>query len=243
VAVVLESDEAESVDEAVSGIACDDVDFFLDESAVDQAEIENTGRFAELQAIALRPALVAVGAFEELVADAGAPVRSKGCDVGKSCEVIGFGVVATNDHREGVFEAERFGNVESETASVFFADALVDGARIALGFFAEDGGERGAGVLDVKIDIAAEHGFVNEKSAAEIGFAFDGNAGAGFDVLGEEFGEDDLFGEEFGGDDEVGFLRGAAGGEEEREKKESGKKGAADHFLEFSAMGGEETNV
>jgi hypothetical protein len=38
---------------------------------------------------------------------------------------------------------------------------------------------------------------VDEERAAEIGFTDDGDAGAGFDVLGEEFGEDDLLGEKF----------------------------------------------
>ena len=46
---------------------------------------------------------------------------------------------------------------------------------------------------------------MDEESAAEIGFALDGDAGAGFDVLGEKFGEDDLLGEEFGADGDFGF--------------------------------------
>jgi hypothetical protein len=39
-----------------------------------------------------------------------------------------------------------------------------------------------------------------KKCAAEIGFAFDVDASARFDVLGEQLGEDDLFGEKFGAD-------------------------------------------
>jgi hypothetical protein len=51
------------------------------------------------------------------------------------------------------------------------------------------------------------------------------NAGAGFDVLREEFGEDDLLGEEFGTDSDVG-LRRAAAGEENCERHDQEKGGA-----------------
>ena len=80
-------------------------------------------------------------------------------------------------------------------------DAIVDfGGRVGAGRFVEDGGEGSTGVFDVKIDIAGEESFVDEESAAEIGFAVDGDSGAGFDVLGEKFREDNLLGEKLGAD-------------------------------------------
>ena len=48
---------------------------------------------------------------------------------------------------------------------------------------------------------------MDQQRAAEIGFAFHVDAGARFDVLGEEFGEDDLFGEKFGADYDLIFRR------------------------------------
>jgi hypothetical protein len=78
--------------------------------------------------------------------------------------------------------------------------AIVNVAWIGAGRFVEDSGEGGAGVFDVEIEVAGEQGFLAEERAAEIGFAVDVNAGAGFDVLGEEFGEDNLLGEKFGAD-------------------------------------------
>jgi hypothetical protein len=60
---------------------------------------------------------------------------------------------------------------------------------------------------------------VNEERAAKVGLAFDGNAGFGFDVLGEELGEDDLLGEEFGADGDFG-LRTVTGGDEIQDVKE-----------------------
>ena len=211
VAVVGEADEVKRIDEAVGGIAGDDVDFFIDEGAIDEAEVHDAGSFGETQAVALDEAAVAVGAFEKFVADAGAPARRDRNDVGNFGEVELFGVGAADDHRECVFESERLGDVEIEALGVALLDALVDGVGVGIigGRFVEDRGERGAGVFDVEIEVAGEQRFLAEERAAEIGFAIDVDAGAGFDVLGEEFGEDDLLGEKFGADGDVG-LRWAA---------------------------------
>jgi hypothetical protein len=114
--------------------------------------------------------------------------------------VEALGVFAADDHGEGILEAERLGNFEVETLGVALLDAMVDIVRVAAGGFVEDGGEGRAGVFDVEVEVAGEERFLAEERAAEIGFAIDVEAGAGFDVLGEELGEDDLFGEEFGAD-------------------------------------------
>jgi hypothetical protein len=45
--------------------------------------------------------------------------------------------------------------------------------------------------------LAGFEGFLAEESTAEVCFALDVDSSAGFDMLGEEFGEDDLLGEEF----------------------------------------------
>src|SRR3984957_5235213 len=130
VAIVGEADEVERVDEAVGGISGDDVDFFIDERAIDEAEVHHARRFSEMQTVALDESAVAVGALEEFVADAGVPAWSDGDDVGDFAEVKLFGVGAADDHRESVFETERFGDVEIETLGVALFDALVDGLRV-----------------------------------------------------------------------------------------------------------------
>jgi hypothetical protein len=61
---------------------------------------------------------------------------------------------------------------------------------------------------------------VNEKSAAEICFASDGNSSTSFDVLREKFGEDNLFSEEFRADDEVRFLRQTASARAKRKSQQ-----------------------
>jgi hypothetical protein len=205
VEVIFERNEMEGFEEAVGGIAGDDVHLMLDESAIEEAEVHDVGRRGEMKIVAGRPAGKAVGAFEEFVADADAPFRSDGLQVGHSAEMEAGGVLAADDHGEGVGEAERFGEVEMKALGVLLLDAGVDGGGsvVGRGGFVEDGGEGRAGVFDVKIEVAGEKRFVDEESAAEIGFADDVDAGAGFDVLGEELGEENLFSEKFGADGDM----------------------------------------
>ena len=62
---------------------------------------------------------------------------------------------------------------------------------------------------------------MDEERAAEIGFALNVDASAGFNVLGEEFGEDDLLGKKFRANGDVRLRGLAAGGKEVREVKEA----------------------
>jgi hypothetical protein len=132
VAVVFEGDEAEGIDEAVGGIAGDDVDLTIDEGAINQAEIHDAGLPGEVQGVAVAPTAEAVGALEKFVADAGVPFGCEGRDVGNFLQMEIFRVVAADDHGESVFEAEGFGDFEMETIGVELLDAAVDGGGIAL---------------------------------------------------------------------------------------------------------------
>ncbi len=207
VAVVFEGNEAEGVDEAVGGVAGDDVDLMIDKGAIDQAEIHDAGLPGEVQGVAFGPAAEAVGALEEFVADAGAPLGGEERDVGNFLKMKFIRVVAADDHGECVFEAEGLGDFEMEAIGVELLDAAVDGGGIALRRFIEDRGEGRAGVFDVEVERAGFESFVDEQGAAEVGFALNGDAGLGFNVLGEEFGEDDLLGKEFGADGDFGWMR------------------------------------
>jgi hypothetical protein len=88
---------------------------------------------------------------------------------------------------------------------------------------------------------------VNEESAAEIGLALDEDGGLGFDVLGEEFGEDDLLGEKFGANDDFSLGRLVTGGREEKEVeeiKEVKELGlSATHIRRFCSLGNKEFNT
>ena len=185
VAVVSEGDEPEGVDEAVGGIAGDDVHLMIDEGAVDEAEVHDFGGFGKMKAVVFAEAGETIGALEEFIAGTGAPLGGERHDIGNFLEMEIFGVVAANDHGEGVFEAERLGDFKVEAIGIKLLDAVVDGGGIALRSFVEDGGEGRAGVFDVEIQLAGKESLVDEERAAEVRLANDGNPSAGFDVLSQ----------------------------------------------------------
>ncbi|MGC1489960.1 MAG: hypothetical protein WA798_01225, partial [Candidatus Acidiferrum sp.] len=220
--VVLERNEMERIDETVGGAAGDDINLMIEESAIKKAEVHDAGSSGEMEIVAIAPAAKTVGTLEKFVADADAPFGSYGREIGHGTEMETLGILAANDHGEGVFKAKRFGEREMEAIGVLLFDAIIDGGGSVTGKWRliEDGGEGGAGVFDVEIEIAGEKSFVDEESATEIGFAVDVNAGARFDVLGEEFGEDDLLSEKLGADGEMRLGGTAAGGSEVKEVNE-----------------------
>ncbi len=185
VKVIGERNKAERINEAVSGVAGDDVHLMVEEGAVEEAEVHDAGRSGEAERVAIAPAAEAVGALEEFIADADVPFGSKGRHVGYFLQMETQGVLGTDDHGERVFEAEWLSDFELETLGVELLDASVDGIGIAMRRFVEDGGKGSAGVLDVEVEVSCEESFMDEERAAEIGFADDRNAGACFDVLGE----------------------------------------------------------
>lgn len=227
-AVVFEGEDGKSVEGAIGGIAGDDVHLMSEKRAIEEAEVHNGGSRGEMEVVAIAPAAEAVGALEEFVADAGAPLGSESGDVGGGAEMQAIGVLAADDHGEGIFKTERLGQLKRKALSILLFDAAVDGGgAIRAGGFVENGGESGAGVLDVEIEIAGEKSFVDEERAAEVGFADDGDAGAGFNVLSEKFGKNDLLGEKFGADGEMRPRMAASDGEKKSGEEASQKREAA----------------
>ncbi len=104
-------------------------------------------------------------------------------------------------------KAQRLGDFKIESLAVKLLYTLVHRGGIAGRTFVKNSIERGAGVLDVKVDLARLHGFVDQQSAAKICFALHVNARARFDVLREQLGENNLFREEFGADYDLRFWR------------------------------------
>jgi hypothetical protein len=125
----------EDLDEAVGGIAGDDVDFFVDECAVDSAEVHDAWRGGEMQAVELAPAAETVGALEEFVAEAGAHFGGERSNVAGVAEMEALDVFGANDHGEGVFEAERLGDFEIETLGIALLHAGVNVVWIRAGSF------------------------------------------------------------------------------------------------------------
>jgi hypothetical protein len=195
----------------------------IDERAVDEAEVHDFGRFGEAEAVVLREAEKSVGAFEKFVADAGSPFASERRDIGDFLQMKFLRVVASNDHRESIFEAEWLGDFQVETIGVELLDAVIDGSRIPPRRFVEDSSQCGAGVFDVEVELTDKESFVDQERAPEIGFSNNGNARARFNVLSEEFCKHNLLGEKFGADDDFCLRTLGASRKEAKEVKETEK--------------------
>jgi len=87
VAIVGQSDKAKGVNQAVGGVAGDDVHLMIDERAVDEAEVHDSGGFSEMEMIAIAPAAETVLALEEFVAHADPPFAGHGRDIGDGAKV------------------------------------------------------------------------------------------------------------------------------------------------------------
>ena len=153
-----------------------------------------------MKPIELAPAAETVGTLKEFVAEAGAHFGGVRGNVAGVMEMEALGVFAADDHGESILKAEGLGDFEIETLGVALFHASIDVVRVRARRFVENGGQGGAGVFDIEVEIAGEERLLAEEGAAGIGFAVDVDGGAGFDVLSEELGEDYLLGEEFGAD-------------------------------------------
>src|SRR5882724_10482749 len=130
----------EGLNEAVGGVAGDDVDFFVDEGAVDETEIHHAGRGGKMQTVKLAPAAKTVRALEEFVSEARAHLGDVWDDVAGVAEVQALCIVTTNHHGKGVFKAEGLGNLEIETLGVALPDAILNVVGICARRFVEYSG-------------------------------------------------------------------------------------------------------
>jgi hypothetical protein len=133
VEIVREGHEPEGVDEAVGGVAGDDVHLMIDESAVDEAEVHDFGRFGKVETVAGAEPGEAVGALEEFVTDAGAPLGGERGKVRERLEVEILGIVAADHHGEGVLETKGLCDFEAEALGVELLDAGKDGSGVVAG--------------------------------------------------------------------------------------------------------------
>src|SRR6267154_4093400 len=156
----------ERLNQAVGGVAGDDVDFFVDEGAVNEAEIHDAGRGGKMQTVKLAPAAKTVRALEEFVPETRAHLGGVGDDVAGVAQVQALGVITTNHHGESVFKAEGLGNVEIETLGVALPDAIVNVMGICGRRFVEDSGQCSASVFHVQVKIAGEERFLAQQRAA-----------------------------------------------------------------------------
>ena len=108
VPVVLEHRQVVGVDQAARRVAGDQIHLPLGERAVDQRQVHRPRRRGEVQAVASARPGIAVGALQELVAEAGAAsCAPAGAASSIVCSPSRRGIVAADEDRERVLEAER----------------------------------------------------------------------------------------------------------------------------------------
>src|SRR5258708_35932103 len=83
----------------------------IDEGAVDKTKVHHFRRFGEMEIVAVAPAAEAVGALEEFVADACAPLGCERRDVRNFLQMTFLRVIAANDHGKSILKAARIGGV------------------------------------------------------------------------------------------------------------------------------------
>ena len=114
VAVVFKDNQMQRIDDPVGGIARHDVDFMVLQRPVNQPQIHHARLLREMQAVTFAPTAEAVGAFEN---GKPTPTRHWGA-YGTMSEVLrkmqALRIVTANDHRKGIFEAQRLGDRQSE---------------------------------------------------------------------------------------------------------------------------------
>jgi hypothetical protein len=166
--VVGEDGEVAGGKKAIGGIPCDEIHLIIEKCSIEEAEIHDAGRGGEFQIVGAGEAGVAVGAFIEFVAEAGAPLRSDGGGAGNCGEMVEAGVGSADDDGEGVVEAEGGKDFEMEALRVFIVNFLEDGLGIGLDWIFQDGGQGSAGVFDVGVNATREDGLLADVGSAEI---------------------------------------------------------------------------
>src|SRR2546430_11134457 len=94
-----------------------------------------------MQIVAMAPAAKSIWAFEEFIADTGAPFGREGNDIGNLLKMKILGVVSANDHGESVLKAEWLGDFEVKALGVKLSDAIVDGGGITSRWFVQESRE------------------------------------------------------------------------------------------------------
>src|SRR5689334_23036539 len=74
VLVILQHDEVARFELSISGIPSDDIHLPVEKSAVEQAQIHNSGRRSELQAVGFHQTLITILSFHKLIAEPGPPI-------------------------------------------------------------------------------------------------------------------------------------------------------------------------
>src|SRR5581483_545752 len=186
----------------------------------------------ELEPVGAHETLVAVGPRDEVLTETGAPLRRVLRDVADRLKAEFLRVVAADEDRERVIEAEGLEPCDMKTRGVLALDAAEDLVRIRERRQLEDSRQRRAGVFDVRVDLARDERVVRE-IAPEVEAPLDRQARARFDRLRHDLAQNDLLGEILRADRNA--PRGA-GMESEDGNDGGGSDNGAEHDIRVTAV-------
>ena len=112
-----------------------------------------------------------------------------------------------------VVETEGGQYLKVETLLVLGPHLPENAAWIARDRIVQDRGQRRAGIFDVGVDAARQHGLLADEASGKVEPAFDAQVGPRLNLLGEDFPEQRLFRKIFGADDDGISADSAACGE------------------------------
>ena len=205
VAVVFELKEIKTVDQPRRGITGDEIDLPGRERAVAEREIHDLRRTAKSQSVGLRQAGISIRPFHELVTKPRSPFRRDSGRIVDGVEVFRPGIGAADEDRERVVVAERR-EQRASAVCVELAYLSEHGLRIFDDRPPEDRGQRGAGVLDVDVDLAGRERAVADERAAKIQLASHRQSRLTLDRLRDDLTQNQLLREVLRADDDRRLL-------------------------------------
>src|SRR5204862_5207258 len=145
----------------------------------------------------------AVGALEELVAEARVPARRHPAQVRNGLQPVARGVGGAHQDRERVVEPERREPAQVELPAVLARDLAIHAVAVGDGRVLEHRGERRARVLDVQIDLPRQDGLMTHERAAQVQAPLHRDVHPALDLLRHDLGQEIGFREVFRADDDA----------------------------------------
>src|SRR5207247_11030609 len=103
-----------------------------------------------MQIVAMAPAAKSIGAFEEFIADTGAPFGREGNDIGNLLKMKSLGVVSANDHGASVLKAEWLGAFAGKALGATLPETIAGGGAITPSRCVQNGSPGRAAASNVK---------------------------------------------------------------------------------------------
>ena len=155
VPIVLELEQVEPLDQAGGRVAGNQIHLSGGERAIAERQVHDARRIRKSQAVGLGQARIAVRPLDELVAEAGAPLRRHARRIVDRPQTAATARPLPRTRIANVLLKPSGGSSVRPASRVQRAHGLEDRARVVADRLMEDRRQRGARVFDVDVDVAA----------------------------------------------------------------------------------------